>query len=37
MGQETVLKGSATANGNSITGEHESPMNTSKCIGHRAA
>jgi len=37
MGQETALEGSATANGNSITGGHKSPMNTSKFTGHRAA
>jgi hypothetical protein len=36
MGQETVLAGSATADGDSITGRYESPMGTSAFTGRRA-
>jgi hypothetical protein len=37
MGQTTVLKASATAVGDSITGRYESPMNTSEFTGQRAS
>jgi hypothetical protein len=36
IGQETVLNGRATADGDSITGRYESPMGTSEFSGQRA-
>ena len=36
MGQETVLEGSATADGDSITGQYQSPMGVAGFTGQRA-
>jgi hypothetical protein len=37
MGQEAVLRGTAAADGDAITGRYEGPLGTSEFTGERAA